>query len=100
MSGEPLSKVVNQIPTINLVRKHVPCSWEKKGTIMRKLIENTRAENVQLLDGVKIWHGKSWVIVIPDADKPIFHVNAEGNHMEESNQLALRYVQLIQEWQG
>ncbi len=100
MSGEPLSKVVNQIPTINLVRKHVPCSWEKKGTIMRKLIENTRAENVQLLDGVKIWHGKSWVIIIPDADKPIFHVNAEGNHMEESNQLALRYVQLIQEWQG
>ncbi|NTV52239.1 MAG: nucleotidyltransferase, partial [Candidatus Firestonebacteria bacterium] len=99
-TGEPLSKLVDQIPPIHLVHRQVPCGWEKKGTIMRRLIETTRTENVQLLDGVKIWHGRSWVNVIPDSDKPIFHVYAEGNHPEESNQLALRYLQLIQEWQG
>jgi len=67
---------------------------------MRRLIEATRGENVQLVDGVKIWHGKSWVIIMPDADKPIFHVNAEGTTKEQSNQLAKRYVQMIQEWQS
>jgi len=99
-AGQPLNKLVEEIPPINLVRRQVACSWEKKGVIMRKLIEATRHEKVQLVDGVKIWHGKSWVLIIPDSDKPIFHVNAEGNHMEESQQLALRYIQLIQEWQG
>jgi mannose-1-phosphate guanylyltransferase / phosphomannomutase len=99
-AGQPLSKLVDEIPPIHLVRRQVACSWEKKGTIMRRLIEATRKEKVQLVDGVKIWHGKSWVLIIPDADKPIFHVDAEGNHAEESQQLALRYIQLIQEWQG
>lgn len=99
-SGQPMSKLVEEIPPINLVRRQVACSWEKKGQIMRRLIEATRKEKVQLVDGVKVWHGKSWVLIIPDADKPIFHVDAEGNHLEESQQLALRYMQLIQEWQG
>jgi len=99
LAGEPLSQLIDQIPPIYLVRRHVACSWEKKGTIMRRLIENTRGERVELLDGVKVWHGKSWVIIIPDADKPIFHVNAEGVNAEQSQQLALRYCQMIQEWQ-
>jgi len=54
---------------------------------------------VQLIDGVKVWHGKSWVLIMPDEDKPIFHVQAEGMHPEEGEQLVLRYMQLIQEWQ-
>jgi mannose-1-phosphate guanylyltransferase/phosphomannomutase len=99
IAAEPLSALIDQIPPIHLVRRHVACSWEKKGTIMRRLIEATRNDQVQLLDGVKVWHGKSWVIIIPDADKPIFHVNAEGSTTEQSQQLALRYSQMIQEWQ-
>lgn len=100
LAGEKLSDLVNEVPPINIVRQYVACSWEKKGEIMRRLIEATRRENVQLVDGVKVWHGKSWVLIIPDADKPIFHVNAEGSTMEQSNQLAMRYVQMIQEWQA
>jgi mannose-1-phosphate guanylyltransferase / phosphomannomutase len=100
IAKEPLSKIIDQIPPIHLVRRHVACSWEKKGKIMRQLIETTRREKVQLLDGVKIWHGKSWVIIMPDADKAIFHVNAEGTNLEQSQQLAARYVAMIQEWQS
>ncbi len=100
LAGETLSDLVAQVPAINIVRLHVACSWEKKGEIMRRLIEATRKENVQLIDGVKVWHGKSWVLIIPDADKPIFHVNAEAVSLEQSKQLANRYVQMIQEWQG
>ncbi|MCK5240978.1 mannose-1-phosphate guanyltransferase [bacterium] len=100
IAAAPLSTIIDQIPPIHLERRHIACAWEKKGTIMRRLIENTRNEKVELLDGVKIWHGKSWVIIIPDADKPIFHVNAEGVNPEQSQQLALRYCQMIQEWQA
>jgi len=99
LCGEPLSQLVAQIPPINVVRQQVACSWEKKGAIMRRLIEATRHERVQLIDGVKVWHGKSWVLIMPDEDKPIFHVQAEGMHPEEGEQLVLRYMQLIQEWQ-
>lgn len=100
VAGEPLSALINQIPPIHLVRTHVPCGWEKKGAIMRRLIEHTRKEKVELVDGIKVWHGRAWVIIIPDADKPIFHVNAEGVNVEQSQQLALRYGQMLQEWQA
>lgn len=99
-AGEPLSALIDDIPSIHLVRTQVACVWEKKGTIMRRLIEHTRHEQVELLDGVKIWHGKAWVLIIPDADKPVFHVNAEGVTQDQSQQMARRYSQMIQEWQA
>ncbi|MCK5219131.1 mannose-1-phosphate guanyltransferase [bacterium] len=97
---EPLSQLVDQIPPIHMLRRQIACSWEQKGAIMRRLIEATRSEKVQLLDGVKIWHGKSWVLIMPDADKPFFHINVEGVNSEQCQQLLLRYTQMIQEWQG
>ncbi|MCD4813227.1 mannose-1-phosphate guanyltransferase [bacterium] len=95
-----LSDFIDTIPPIYLVRQQVPCSWEKKGVIMRRLIESTRQDKVELVDGVKVWHGKSWVLIMPDADKPVFHISAEGANQEQSQQLALRYCQMIQEWQA
>lgn len=99
LAGQPLSKLVEQIPPIHLVRRHVACSWEKRGAIMRQLIEATRGEKVELVDGIKVWHGNAWVLIIPDADKPLFHVNAEGSNHEQSQELATRYAQMVQEWQ-
>lgn len=95
----PLSQLLQKIPPAHMVREHVPCPWELKGTIMRNLIENTQNQDVELIDGVKINFGDDWVIIIPDHDRPIFHVNAEADTVEKANELTSEYVEKIREWQ-
>lgn len=98
-AGEPLSKVRAEAPAYRMVREHVPCNWELKGVIMRQLIEATKEQRVELLDGVKIVHNGAWVIVVPDGDRPLFHVNAEAKSEPEARKLSQHYVELIRSWQ-
>jgi mannose-1-phosphate guanylyltransferase/phosphomannomutase len=76
----------------------VPCPWEKKGTVMRHLIEDVAGQKVDLIDGVKVWQGKSWVLILPDADHPFFHVDAEADSPQEAKSLIQRYADKIKEW--
>ena len=58
-----------------MVRDHVPCPWERKGTLMRTLIEATKHDQVELVDGVKIHLGADWAILYPDPDRPVFQAS-------------------------
>jgi mannose-1-phosphate guanylyltransferase/phosphomannomutase len=93
-AGEPLSRIRATVPAYRMVREHIPCQWEMKGAIMRHLIDETQGSRVELLDGVKIFHDGAWVIVVPDGDRPLFHVNAEAATEPEARALAL-----IRSWQ-
>ena len=35
---------------------------------MRRLIEETRGKEVELLDGVKVKHPQGWALVLPDSE--------------------------------
>lgn len=94
-----LSDVINEIPKTSIVKEHVYCPWEKKGTVMRNLIEHTKSNKVELIDGVKIFNKDNWVIVIPDAAKALFHINAEANNEKSARKLIDKFVELIKEWQ-
>ncbi len=98
-AGEPLSRIRETVPTYRMVQEHVPCQWEMKGSIMRNLIEATKEERVELLDGIKIFRDGGWVIVVPDGDRPLFHVVAEAATDAQAKGLAGRYVDLIRTWQ-
>ena len=98
-AAQPLSAVRAEVPRSHMVREHVPCQWELKGAIMRHLIEETKEERVELVDGIKVFHGGSWAIVVPDGDRPLFHVNAEAATEEQAHELAQRYIDMIRSWQ-
>ncbi len=98
-SKEPLSEIVKSLPRIAVQRSQVACGWEKKGTVMRRLIEDTQGQKLDLVDGVKVWQGKSWVLVLPDADKPLFHVDAEADSPQEAQNLIRSYAEKIKSWQ-
>jgi len=95
-----ISEVTQAVPPINIVRSHVPCPWELKGAVMRKLLEETQQDPVELLDGIKVFHNESWVLIIPDGDRPLFHVNAEAETKEEAQVLINRYSELIRKIQN
>ncbi len=100
--GQPLSEVLKQVPKLNLVRSEVACSWEKKGTVMRHLMEeaDSAGAKAELIDGVKLWHGKNWILILPDSDKPFFHVDAEADNLREAQALVDKYKDKIKAWQA
>ena len=93
-----LGELKNLCPTSVMVREHVSCPWELKGTVMRNIIEEAKDKNAELIDGVKIhFDNDDWVLILPDVSRPIFHVNAESDSMQKANDLADRYIQMIKE---
>ncbi|OIN98726.1 hypothetical protein AUJ66_00530 [Candidatus Desantisbacteria bacterium CG1_02_38_46] len=103
-TGIPLNQLIPLIPKICMVREHVFCPWETKGKIMRLLIDDTKDKNRELIEGIKVYEEEKnstpWVIIIPDEDRALFHVNAEAQTIEEAQELARKYVSKIKEWQG
>ncbi|HEU5344432.1 MAG TPA: mannose-1-phosphate guanyltransferase [Ktedonobacterales bacterium] len=89
-----LSQVVHQLPPYHLIRTQVNCPWEYKGKVMRILSEQYREE--EPIDGVKIdLGGDGWVLVLPDADRPLFHVLAESRSKESAQALADKYARVV-----
>jgi mannose-1-phosphate guanylyltransferase/phosphomannomutase len=92
-----LSSVVAALPATHVVHDTVVTPWERKGTVMREVVERIGSQNVELLDGVKVVDDRGWVLVLPDPDEAITHVWAEGPALDDSRRLAERYAHLIRE---
>jgi mannose-1-phosphate guanylyltransferase/phosphomannomutase len=100
-TGATLSEVVNHLPAFKLAYEQVRVPWESKGSVMRRLAEENRdGEHIELLDGIKIYDKDSWVLVLPDAVEPIFHVYAESPEEHGSRELVDRYERKITDWIG
>ena len=90
-----LSEVVDNLPPYHLIRVDVNCPWEYKGKVMRILSEQYRERREQPIDGIKIDLGKEWVLVLPDADRPLFHVLAESKSRDAAQALADKYARVV-----
>ncbi|HEY8368873.1 MAG TPA: mannose-1-phosphate guanyltransferase [Thermodesulfobacteriota bacterium] len=97
-SEERLAQVARHIPVTYLAHQVVPCPWEAKGTVMRRLMEASRGENVQLVDGIKVFHDSDWVLAYPSQDQAAFHVHAEAGSRERAQDLANRTASQIRGW--
>ena len=81
-----------------MARLEVPCPDERKGAVMRRLIEATKGGDVDLIEGVRVKMGEDWVAAIPDADRPIFHVIAEAGDRDRAQGLAQDFRDRITGW--
>ncbi len=90
-----LSQVVDDLPTYFMSHTVVNCPWEQKGKVMRILSEQYRESRAKPIDGIKIDLGKEWVLVLPDADRPLFHVVAESTSNEQAQALAEKYARVV-----
>jgi mannose-1-phosphate guanylyltransferase/phosphomannomutase len=95
-----LHALARSIPSTALLREHVPCPHERKGTIMRRLLEMTRGQAVEMVEGVRVRHGEDWVAAIPDPDRALFHVIAEAATRARAAELVDRYKALIAGWRS
>jgi mannose-1-phosphate guanylyltransferase/phosphomannomutase len=93
----PLSDLVADLPASTLVHRQLHCPWALKGTVMRLLTERFRDQEVDLLDGIKVFDDRGWAHVLPDPDEPLVHIYAEGRTEEESQQLEGEFRHLVEE---
>jgi mannose-1-phosphate guanylyltransferase/phosphomannomutase len=69
--------------------------WEKKGMVMRTVMEWTKDREVLLVDGVKVLHDDGWALVFPDAEEPLTHVWAEASSDADARARAQEYARRI-----
>jgi mannose-1-phosphate guanylyltransferase / phosphomannomutase len=90
-------QAIRNLPRYALASTRVPCRWEDKGRVMRILNEQYRDSGSKQVDGVKIDLGNGeWALILPDADRPLFHVIAEADSDSEARQLVDKYSGLVQ----
>ena len=85
--GDPVSKLVSELPRPTLVHRQVQCPWALKGAVMRVLNERYADGNIDTTDGIKIFDSRGWVQVLPDGDEPTIHLYAEGETPADSADL-------------
>ncbi|HXO17645.1 MAG TPA: hypothetical protein VN909_05695, partial [Candidatus Dormibacteraeota bacterium] len=83
-----LSEIVDELPASHLASRRDRCPWERKGQIMRRLLDETNGADVELTDGIRVAREGGWVLVLPDATDPLFNVYAEGRSEDEANRYA------------
>jgi mannose-1-phosphate guanylyltransferase/phosphomannomutase len=94
-----LRGVADRHPELHMRQQRVSCPWGRKGTVMRRLMEETENENRQLVDGVKVWKNEfEWVLVIPHSHKPYFVVTVEGATPAAADDLLTRYARYVETW--
>jgi len=93
-----LHQLTRAVPESHIARGEVPCPDERKGTVMRRLIESTKGEAVDLIEGVRVRRGEEWVAAIPDADRACFHIVAEGLDGERARALVEEFRDRIVGW--
>jgi mannose-1-phosphate guanylyltransferase/phosphomannomutase len=92
-----LSQLVELIPDFHVKKKEVECPWELKGKVIRSLAEDKSGEKVELLEGVKIYKDGGWVLILPDAEKPVCRIIGEGMNEEFAEELTDVYVEKIKQ---
>jgi mannose-1-phosphate guanylyltransferase/phosphomannomutase len=98
LSDLTLHEAIRHVPKRVMAREQVPCPWEMKGTLMRTLLEATKDEQVELVDGVKIHFGHDWAVMYPDQDRPTFHILAEADSRARAEQIVGTYRDKLKEW--
>jgi mannose-1-phosphate guanylyltransferase / phosphomannomutase len=95
-----LSQLVGMLPDMKLLRECVPCPKDKKGRVMRKLMEDIKDTNVELVDGIKVFHPEGgWTLILPDVEQPVFTVYSQNNNPEQAKQSASLFIEKIQLYQ-
>ena len=94
-SNVSLGDLRARVPVVGYARRSVFCPWEAKGRVMRTVMERHLKDRIDLTDGVKVFTDTGWVLVVPDADRPEYHVIASTADQPEADALVAEYVDLV-----
>ncbi len=103
LKEELLGTLNEKVTKFHCAFSEVPCMWDAKGKVMRYIMKGTEDLNRELIDGIKINFTRSesdniCVHLMPDKEKPIFHIKAEAKTKVAALVLAEEFTKKITEW--
>ncbi|MDH4070527.1 MAG: sugar phosphate nucleotidyltransferase [Ignavibacteria bacterium] len=96
-----LGEMEKKLPRLFRAKRNINCSWEHKGKVMRKIMKASEADKRDLVDGIKVYFNSDKggsVLLIPDKEKPLFHINAEASDQETADTIAQEYEERVMQW--
>jgi mannose-1-phosphate guanylyltransferase/phosphomannomutase len=90
-----LYDLVNELPHFHMEKTEVQCEWQHKGRVIREIIEENKNMELELFEGVKINSENGWVLILPDSERPVCNIYAEGNSEEYARELAAEFTERI-----
>lgn len=98
LQEQSLGQLRTELPRVHHRTQTVRCPWTRKGALMRHLVETHPAEDLELIDGVKVLdhQRESWVLVLPDAGEPIVHIFANSSDLDWADQALQEYRTRVQ----
>ena len=97
-SGLSLDQAFARLPCHTYYHLQLPCPWESKGGLMRRMSEAAVDQQASFIDGVRIDTGRGWVLVLPDQHRPIAHIYVEAVEQEDANTLRDLYRSKVAGW--
>jgi len=98
LSGLSLRRAQQKVPKRAWRQVQIPCSWELKGGIMRRLNEEYAGTEALCLDGVRIKAGEDYVLLLPDASRPLLHVIADCVDEAQAQRLIAQHRRQLEAW--
>ncbi|MEY2471769.1 MAG: mannose-phosphate guanylyltransferase / phosphomannomutase [Actinomycetota bacterium] len=95
--GESLSGLRMAISMPAIAEETVVTPWERKGAVMREMVERNGDRPLDLIDGVKVLLDNGWVLVVPDPEEPATLVMAEAPTESEAVARAQEYARRIRQ---
>jgi mannose-1-phosphate guanylyltransferase / phosphomannomutase len=96
----PLSEMRRRLPTSTYITATEFCPWDVKGKVMRRLLEDHQGQNVDLVDGLKVFVDGGFVLVRPDPDEPSYQVVASVGDEATAQRLVAEYLEKVRAAEG
>jgi mannose-1-phosphate guanylyltransferase/phosphomannomutase len=96
--GAPLSTIMGKVPFRTYLENTVPCAWELKGGVMRRMSEDSLDKEATFIDGIKVHFGEDWVLLLPDQTMPLIRIIAEAKNLETARKLMKEYRDKVEIW--
>lgn len=93
-----LSQALADVPRTSFLQASLPCPWEMKGGLMRKMSEDSLEKEASFIDGIKVHMGEEWVLLLPDQYLPVVHIVAEARDQKSAQRLLGEYEKKVIAW--
>jgi mannose-1-phosphate guanylyltransferase/phosphomannomutase len=97
-TGQTLGGIRRSLPRQAYRHVQIPCSWDLKGGLMRRMSEHSVDLQASFIDGVKVELEGDSVLVLPDQYRPVVHIVAESVAPGRADALVTTYRQLVERW--
>ncbi len=100
LSGRSLGDLVKELPEIHVRKTAIPCAWDKKGQVMRHIMNHSEGKKRILIDGVRLQTPQGTVLFLPDKEKAYFYVQTDASTPGKSEELMSEYADLVNKWKA